>query len=72
MGGDQRQPDENRIADCRDRGRAQPDAEHERDNAVGAMSAVAHDRQLALAVTAAAEPVGRVGEPVLMQRAGRR
>ena len=71
MGGDQRQPDENRIADRRDRGRAQSDAEHQRDDAVSAMRAVAHDRELALAIPAAAEPVGRVGEPVLVQRAGR-
>ena len=51
---------------------AQPDAEDEREDAVGAVPAVAHDRQLLLAVAAAAEPVGGVGEPVLVQRAGER
>src|SRR4051794_13127143 len=72
MGGDQRQPRENRIANGRDRSRTQSKAEHERDNAISAMSTVAHDRQFALAIAAAAESVGRVGEPVLMQRAGHR
>ena len=35
-------------------------------------AAVAHDRELALAVPAAAEPVDRVGEPVLVKGAGQR
>ena len=44
--------------------------DRERADAVGADPAVAHDVELALARVAAAEAVGGVGEPVLMQAAG--
>ena len=52
-----------------------PDPEDERqdegDGAVGADAAVAHDGELALPGRAAAKAVGDVGEPILVQRAGR-
>ena len=53
--------------------RADPEHERkrERDRAIGADAAVAHDLELAFPGRAAAEAVGDVGEPVLMQRAGR-
>ena len=45
--------------------------EDERHRAEGADAAVAHDGELLLPGRAAAEAVGDVGEPVLVQRAGR-
>ena len=44
----------------------------ERDGAVRSKPAVSHDRQFGGAVAAAAEPVGEIGEAVLVQGAGRR
>ena len=58
------------IADRRKRRGAQPDTENESQDAEAAVPAVAHDRELRLAVMAAAEAVGGVGEPVLMECAG--
>jgi hypothetical protein len=59
-----------RVADRRERRGAQPNAEQQRQNAERAVPAVAHDRELLVAVAAAAEPVDRVGEPVLVKGAG--
>src|SRR5258707_9296868 len=60
------------FADGGQRGGAEPDTEEESENAETAVPAVAHDREFRLAVIAAAEPVGGVGEPVLVERAGQR
>ena len=49
---------------------AQDERKRDRDRAVGADAAVAHDLELHRPRRAAAEAVGDVGEPVLMQRAG--
>ena len=49
---------------------AQDERKRERDRAVGADAAVAHDLELHRPRRAAAETVGDIGEPVLMQRAG--
>ena len=57
----QRKPGENRLADRRDRGRAQTDAEHEGDDAIGSVRA---SRMIAsLYPDSAAEPVGRSASP---------
>src|SRR5712671_3123414 len=60
------------IADRGKRGGAQPDTEHETENAETAVPAVAHDREFRLAVIAAAEPVGGVSKTVLVERARQR
>ncbi len=60
----------NRLAHRDERGGAQPDAQHQRQDAKGAEPAVAHDLELARRVAAAGEPVGGVGEPVLVQAPG--
>src|SRR5204863_7968968 len=48
------------------------DAKDRRENGETAMAAVAHDRELGFAIMAPAEPVGGVGQPVLVERAGQR
>ncbi len=63
------------IATCsgsamRERAPSQHEGDDERAGAEGADAAVAHDRELLLAVLAAAETVGGIGEPVLVQAAG--
>ena len=50
---------------------AQDERERDRDCAIGADAAVAHDLELPRSRRAAAETIGDVGEPVLVQRAGR-
>ena len=50
---------------------AQDKRERDGDRAIGADAAVAHDLELPLARRAAAETIGDVGEPVLVQRPGR-
>ena len=50
---------------------AQDEGERQRDGAIGADAAVAHDVELRRPRRAAAEAVGDVGEPVLVQGAGR-
>src|SRR6185437_9380971 len=72
MRGNQRGGDTGGIAERRQRGGAQADTEDERQHAIGAAAAVAHDGEARDAVAAAEQPVGAVGEPVLMQGAGRR
>ena len=59
-----------RAGDRGERRGAQADAENERQYAEDAAAAVAHDGELLGRVIAAAEPVGGVGEPILVQRAG--
>src|ERR1700716_3397870 len=60
------------IADRGQRHGAQPDAEYESENAETAVPAVAHDRELCLAVIAAAESIGGVSKTVLVEGAGQR
>ena len=55
----------------RERADAQDEGERQRDGAVGADAAVAHDVELHRPRRAAAEAVGDVGEAVLVQGAGR-
>ena len=50
---------------------AQDERERDRDRAIGADAAVAHDLELPRPRRAAAETIGDVGEPVLVQRPGR-
>ena len=50
---------------------AQDEGESQRDGAIGADTAVAHDVELHRPRRAAAEAVGDVGEPILVQGAGR-
>ena len=52
------------------RANAQDERERERERAIGADAAVAHDLELPGARRAAAEAVGDVGEPILVQRPG--
>ena len=58
------------IRNRRQRGKFRGKTHQQDQRAVGAEPAVAHDLQLGLAVAAAAETVGDVGEAVLVQRAG--
>ncbi len=67
---DQRRRNEAGLGEARDGVGADQQRDGERADAVGADPAVAHDRELPLARVAAAEAVGGVGEPVLMQAAG--
>ena len=53
------------------RGDANEERKRERDRAIGADAAVAHDFELVGPRRAAAEAVGDVGDPVLVQPAGR-
>ena len=68
MRGNQRQCGEPRFGETYDGADAQHEGEDQRGGAVGADLAVAHDVELALAAHACAEAVGRVGQPILMQR----
>ena len=72
MCGDQRQSDEDRLADMGQCRRPQPHAEQQRQHPERAKPAVAHDRQPRLPIVSAEEPVGGVGKTVLMQGAGQR
>ncbi len=49
---------------------AQTKGENERDGAIGADPAVLHDLERRVAVAAAAKAIGRIAEPILMQRTG--
>ena len=64
-----RQPGAAARAERRQAGRPQQQRQAERERPIGADAAVAHDGELALAGAPAAEAVGRVGEPVLVQPA---
>jgi hypothetical protein len=52
---------------AREHANAQHERQHQRADAVSADAAVTHDLQLALARRPAAEAVGHIGEPILMQ-----
>src|SRR6202008_3971733 len=71
VGGDQGEDRLERIADLRQGGDADGQHEAQRQRAVAADPAVLQDRQPLLAAAAAAQAVGGVGEPVLVQAAGR-
>ncbi len=60
-----------RIGKARQRADAQQKRHRQRANAINADAAVAHDVEFLFARLAAAETVGGIGEPVLMQAAGR-
>ena len=47
-----------------------PDREDQRQRPKGTDPGIAHDIELALALEAAGEPVGRIAQAVLMERAG--
>ena len=68
-GGDQRRQDEAGLGQQRNRGGAQGEDQEQRHHAIGADAVVAHDGE-ALLGRVAAEPIGEIGKPVLMQRAG--
>ena len=70
MSGNQHGSHQARIAEVRQRGDPQHERQNERADAEGADPAVMHDLELALARRAAAEAVGDVGQPILMQTAG--
>ena len=67
----QRSAPEAAVERGRERADAQDERERQRDRAIGADAAVAHDLELHRPRRAAAEAVGDVGEPVLVQGAGR-
>ncbi len=52
------------------RGCADREGEDQRYRAIGADPAVLHDEEAVLAALAAADAVGRIGQAVLVQRAG--
>ncbi len=62
---------EARMKRRRQRADPQDERKRERDRAEGPDAAVAHDLELLRSRRATAEAIGRVGEPVLMQPAGR-
>jgi len=70
MSGDQRQTGVYGVADPGEGGGAQDNAQHDRHDAESPVPAVAHDRQPLLPIMAADQPVGRVGEAVLVQCSG--
>ena len=67
----QRPNDGMRAWQARQRADAQQKRQRQGANTISADAAVAHDGEFLLAAVAAAETVGGVGKPVLMQAAGR-
>ncbi len=69
---DQRETRVDHVTDAGERGGPQQHAQNDRQHTVSALPAVPQDRELFFPIAPPAEPVGGIGEPVLVQRSRQR